>query len=101
MKNEETLILTDTVRARVITLAPRQGTGFHHHTEITDHMFCVSGEIVVRLKSPLEEIVLSPGNRCTVHPGRVHQVMNNLETACSEYLLLQGAGRYDFITEDV
>jgi len=100
MKNEEILILTDNVRARVLRLQPGQATAVHHHTEVTDHMVGISGEIVVHLKDPEEEIVLTPGKRCTIPPGRTHQVVNTLTDEVSEYLLIQGVGRYDFITAD-
>jgi len=100
MNNEEILILTDNARARVLRLQPGKATALHYHTEITDHMLGVSGEIVVHLKDPEEKIVLTPGKRCTIPPGRRHQVVNTLTDEISEYLLIQGVGRYDFITAD-
>lgn len=97
MKKEETLIQTENVRIRIIELRPAETAPFHHHTEITDNMFGVSGEIVVRLKNPDEEVLLTPGVRCKINAGRKHQVANKLDSSPSEYLLIQGVGRYDFI----
>lgn len=99
MKHEEIILRTENVRVRVIELHSAEYTPFHYHKEITDNMFGVSGEIRVRLKNPDEEILLTPGARCTIDPGRVHQVSNNLDSATSSYLLVQGVGTYDFITE--
>jgi len=97
MKNEETLIQTDNVRVRLIELQPGASTPYHSHTEVTDTMFGVSGETLVHMRAPDEEIRLAPGDRCTVETGRVHRVANALEDAPSKYLLIQGVGRYDFI----
>lgn len=97
MKKEETLIQTENVRVRIIELQPAEATPFHYHTEITDNMFGVSGEIVLRLKNPDEEVILIPGGRCKVNAGRIHQVANKLDSSSSAYLLIQGVGHYDFI----
>ena len=100
MKKEEVIIQTEEVRVRIIELQPAEITPLHHHTEITDNMFGVSGEIMVSIKNPEEKIILTPGSRCKVEPGRVHQVINCLKTEVSEYLLVQGVGKYDFIKKN-
>ncbi len=97
MKKEEIIIQTANVKVRVIELLPGEVAPLHHHTEITDTMFGLSGEIVVRMKNPEGQVLLTPGARCTVDAGRVHQVGNNLEAETSAYLLVQGVGQYDFI----
>ena len=100
MKKEELLIQTDNVKVRIIELLPEERTPFHHHTEITDNMFGISGKIAVEMKNPAEKIILHPGIHCKVEPGRKHQVRNCLATSTSKYLLIQGIGTYDFIKEN-
>ena len=100
MKKEEIIIQTGDVKVRIIELEAGESGPFHFHTEITDNMFGVSGEITVSMKNPLEHITLKPGVHCTIEPGRVHCVTNNLKNETSRYLLIQGVGTYDFIKEN-
>jgi mannose-6-phosphate isomerase-like protein (cupin superfamily) len=100
VKKEEILIQTDNVKVRLITLQPAEIAALHHHTDITDHMFGVSGEILVRMENPARTVTLTPGVRCSIDPGQVHQVINCLPNEQSEYLLIQGVGIYDFIRKD-
>ena len=100
MKNEDIIIQTGDVKVRVIELDHGESGPFHYHTEITDNMFGIAGEIVVSMKNPSEKVVLKPGIRCIIQPGRVHRVTNNLANETSRYLLVQGVGSYDFIKEN-
>lgn len=100
MKKEEIIIQTDDVKVRIIELQPGERGPFHFHTEITDNMFGMLGEIIVSMKDPVEKIILKPGVHCTIQPGRVHCVTNNRENETSKYLLVQGVGTYDFIREN-
>ena len=95
--NEEIILQTEDVKVRLITLQPGEGNAWHHHSEITDTMFGVAGKVVVRCADPEEEIILAPGVRCSVTPGRLHKVENLLVRETSRYLLIQGVGTYDFI----
>ena len=101
MKREEIIIQTENVKVRVIELQPAENAPFHFHTEITDNMFGISGEIIVSMKNPIEKVSLKPGVHCKIEPGRIHQVINNLKNENSKYLLVQGVGTYDFIKENV
>lgn len=101
MKKEEIILQTEDVKVRVIELQAGESGPFHFHTEITDNMFGVSGEITVSMKNPTERIILKPGVHCKIEPSRVHKVTNNLERETSKYLLVQGVGTYDFIKEKV
>ena len=92
---EQVIIKTRDVSVRIIELRPHEVADWHYHTEITDNMFCLTGKITIRLKEPDEELVLSPGQRCEVMKGRVHQVANGSEDI-ARYLLVQGIGNYDF-----
>jgi mannose-6-phosphate isomerase-like protein (cupin superfamily) len=95
MQESEVIAKTDDVRVRVMTLNPREIADWHYHTQVTDDFFCLSGNILVRMKELDEEIQLAPGQRCYVTKGRVHQLENQDSTEAS-YLLVQGIGRYDF-----
>ena len=95
MKESEVLIKTDTVRVRIMSLAPREIADWHYHTEVTDEIFCLTGQIIVRLKEPDEENELHPGGRCQIKTGRIHQ-LENMANEETTYLLIQGVGKYDF-----
>lgn len=115
--NQETILKTEDVLIRVMPLAPHESTLPHHHTEVTDTIVCLSGGVTVQLFPPCDSssalplaipseqkkaataaIFLAPGERYTIPPFTQHAVCNMLDAA-SEYLLIQGVGRYDFITE--
>ena len=92
---EQVIIKTKDVSVRIIEIRSHEVAARHYHTEITDNMFCLTGNITVRLREPNEELVLSPGQRCEVMKGRVHQVAN-AGADIARYLLVQGVGNYDF-----
>ncbi len=100
MKKEEIIIQTEDVKVRIIELLVGESGPFHFHTEITDNMFGISGEIIVSMKNPTGKIILKPGVHCKIEPGRVHCVSNNHNSETSKYLLVQGVGVYDFIKEN-
>jgi hypothetical protein len=56
---EEILIKTENALVRVVELGPGE-----------------VARMYVRMKSPDEESLLLPGQRCTVAQGRIHQVVN-------------------------
>ncbi len=100
MAHEETILQTADVNVRLVTLGPGEGNPWHHHSEITDTIFGVSGSVAVRCAEPEEQLVLAPGVRFSVTPGRIHRVENQLAKQSSQYLLIQGVGSYDFIRRD-
>lgn len=95
MKEVESIFNTDSVRARVMSLAPREVAEWHYHSEVTDDITCLAGVILVRMKEPDEEIQLTPGKRCQIKARRAHQ-LENLQFDEAGYLLVQGVGKYDF-----
>ena len=95
MKEIESIFATDSVRVRVMSLAPREIAEWHYHSEVTDDITCLAGAILVRMKEPDEEARLSPGARWQIRARRVHQ-LENLGDAEASYLLAQGVGKYDF-----
>lgn len=100
MKPPETLLQTDDVRVRIMTLAPGQKTARHHHSEVTDKMVCLAGEIAVICHSPEATTRLVAGEYCTVEKGHSHRVANLSVETPARYLLVQGVGRYDFIVDE-
>ena len=99
MKESEVIVKTDNVRVRIMSLATREIADWHYHTQVTDDIFCLTGTILVRMKNPDEEVQLSPGQRCQIKIGRVHQ-LENLDNNEVNYLLVQGIGKYDFNVVD-
>ena len=95
MKATEVIAQTDTIRIRTMMLSPREISDWHYHTQVTDHIFCLTGTILVRMRNPEKEVRLTPGERCIVEIQRIHQV-ENLEDFEASYLLIQGIGKYDF-----
>jgi len=100
----EVIAETPALRVVLMTLAPNEATPWHHHTEIADTTFALTGQVRVELQGPpgplgedkIELRELAPGVPCRVEAGRVHRVVNAGEERCS-YLLVQGLGRYDFL----
>ena len=94
---EEVLVKTENVSVRILELEPGGALPWHNHSEVTDYIFALDGEIEVQLRSPDEKVALAPGQRCDVSTGRVHRVVN-LCNRKTKYLLIQGVGKYDFNT---
>ncbi|WP_300157377.1 cupin domain-containing protein [Solidesulfovibrio sp.] len=92
---KETILATAEAKVTLMTLDPGQGIPPHRHGAVTDHTFCLSGTAAVVLSDPEETLLLSPGDRATVPPGRVHEVANRGD-APAQLLLVQGPGAYDF-----
>ena len=95
MKETEVILKTDDIRVRIMSLAPREITDWHYHTQVTDHIFSLTGTIIVRMQNPDSEIRLAPGERSLVETGRIHRLENGVDFEAS-YLLIQGVGKYDF-----
>jgi len=100
MQESEVIVKTDNVRVRTMSLAAREIADWHYHTQVTDDIFCLTGTILVRMRNPDEEVRLSPGQRCQIKIGRVHQ-LENLDDNEATYLLVQGIGKYDFNVVDL
>lgn len=93
--NNQDIIRTDNVLVRVMKLAKDASTGWHYHTEVSDHFVCLNGVVQVEARNPDELVILHPGQRAEIKPPQVHRVINT-HTDKSEYLLIQGVGIYDF-----
>lgn len=92
----EHLIRTENVSVRVMELEEGGATSWHYHSEVSDYFVCLSGKVRVESDGADKIFELCPGQRTEVPVQRVHRVVN-LYKGKSEYLLVQGVGRYDFI----
>ena len=99
MSQADSLIETSDVRVRVMILPGGGKTAFHHHSEVTDHIICLSGVIRVCIRKPERAIRLDPGELFTVRANCIHQVANFDDQTPARYLLVQGVGTYDFIVD--
>jgi quercetin dioxygenase-like cupin family protein len=101
MGDNRSIIETDRVRVRIMSLAEAEELPFHYHSEVTDNFFCLAGEVVVTARQPEQVWQLGPGAHCEVAAPRPHSVRNASPDAPASYLLVQGVGRYDFKQVDV
>jgi quercetin dioxygenase-like cupin family protein len=92
----EWIARTEDVMVRVNTLAPGQGTPWHHHSVVNDDVFCLEDAVEVGLRGPEETVTLRPGQRQRIPAGRVHRVLNR-SVLPVRYLLIQATGPYDFL----
>jgi mannose-6-phosphate isomerase-like protein (cupin superfamily) len=93
--NERVIFETADVLVRQLSLEPLGSTPWHFHSEVVDHIYCLSGSIDVYCQNPDDHFPLKVGESCRVGIRRTHRVLNkNNESAV--YLLVQGVGKYDF-----
>jgi quercetin dioxygenase-like cupin family protein len=83
------------IRAMEITLAPRFDTPEHHHSEVEEICYCLSGELTV-VSSGESPLTLLPGQRKRLASGLPHQLRNRTESPC-RFLLIHGVGKFDFV----
>jgi quercetin dioxygenase-like cupin family protein len=95
----ETVLKTEQVLARVFTLVPGDKIPWHLHRLSSDHYFVLRGKLTIETDLPHDKVVLSAGDRYRVDPGTHHRVSNETQDTVS-FLLLQGAGGYDWIKVD-
>ena len=95
----KTRVIAQTPGLRVVeyVLQPGETLPWHHHSEVTDRFYCLEGLIGVELRTPAQNLLLHPGESCSVAPGIVHR-SGNAAAGVSRYLLVQGVGHYDFVT---
>jgi mannose-6-phosphate isomerase-like protein (cupin superfamily) len=97
VKNIEIVAAGKDVQARVYTLAPGEVIPWHSHSEIADHFFVLDGELTVETRAPDDHRTLSIGQRYQINARHAHQTSNRGTRDC-RFLLVQGVGRYDFLT---
>jgi len=87
------------VLVREYVLGPGQFVPWHHHTQVTDHYYCLEGNVLVETRAPATRRELAPGGSSIVTPPIAHHVSNLSEEPC-RFLLIQGVGKYDFVKEE-
>ena len=91
----EDLVLEESTRVALITLAAGEESPWHHHSAVTEQVVCVSGKITLKLAPSSMPVILSSGQRRQILPGVKHSLSNS-ERFASTYLLVQ-QGAYDFV----
>jgi quercetin dioxygenase-like cupin family protein len=98
MDEREDLIMQTDARVAVIELASGKQSPWHHHSQLTETVFCLLGSIDVETADPATAFELQIGERCQLAPFVVHRLVNH-HRAPARYLLVQN-GPYDFIDSD-
>jgi quercetin dioxygenase-like cupin family protein len=97
-EKRETIAEAPGLRIRRLRLAAGQSVPWHHHSNITDTFFCMTGRVVVEMRDPKAQRVLDPGQMFAVPPGVVHFVHGEGFGACA-FMVVQGIGVYDFVPD--
>ena len=95
-KTMKLLVQTADVRIVEYTLKPGDRHPWHHHSQVTDRVYCLDGLIGVETRQPAKKIVLRPGESCETPRDTIHRVSNEGDGA-GRYLLVQALGAYDYI----
>jgi quercetin dioxygenase-like cupin family protein len=96
VKQTKTIMADPLIRARLFTLAPQEVIPWHHHSEVTDHYFVLEGTLTVEARPANLCQKLTIGDHFQIRPSTDHTLANQDATDC-RFLLLQGAGKYDWI----
>ena len=86
----------DGFRISEIQLSPTQTVPWHTHTNVSDTFYVLEGAMRLFLQDPKEAVELKSGQIYQVAPGRPHLVTNAGERSMT-FLVLQGAGEYDYV----
>ena len=98
VKRVELIVKGTDVLVRLFTLAPKDVIPWHHHTESTDHYFVLSGILRITSRDPEADNVLASGEHWHITPGKAHRIQNGGSDDC-RFLLIQGVGKHDFISD--
>ena len=98
IESEEIIAKVKDLRALILTMGPGQCLSWHHHSEVTETIFCSEGPIQVETRDPEGERVLAPGEMMVITPGRSHKVSGISGGRC-KVLLILGVGNWDFIAD--
>ena len=98
IESEEFIAKVKDLRALILTMGPGQCLPWHHHSEVTETIFCSEGPIQVETRAPDEARILAPGDTIAITPGQPHRV-SGVDGGRCKFLIIQGVGNYDFIPE--
>src|SRR5215469_467554 len=79
-----------------LQLSPKQKVPWHTHTNVSDTVYVLEGQMRLFLQDPKEEVNLKPGEVYVVRAARPHLVTNG-GTKSLTFLVLQGVGEYDYV----
>ena len=89
----EVLLQTDNALVRRMHLGPLEQGEDHYHSEATEHVVCLVGELDVLIQDT--RTLLRAGQAISIPANESHQVNNRLDSP-AQYLLTQYGGAYDF-----
>ena len=87
------------VLVREYLLGPAESIPWHHHTQVSDHYYCLEGKVRIETRAPAARHELRPGQSASVKSPRPHHVSNPSNKVSCRFLLIQGVGKYDFVKE--
>lgn len=87
------------VLVREYVLGPGEFIPWHHHTQVTDHYYCLENTVLIETRAPHARRELHPGESAAVTPPTAHHASNPSGVPC-RFLLIQGVGEYDFVKEE-
>ena len=98
IEGREIIAKVENLRASILTVGLGQSVPWHHHSEVTDTVFCIEGPMQVETRSPDEKRILAPGDMTAITPGQPHRVSGVDGDRC-KFLIIQGVGDYDYVPE--
>ena len=98
IEDREIIAKVKNLRASILTVGPGQSVPWHHHSEVTDTVFCIEGPMQVETRSPDEKRILAPGDMTAIAPGQPHRVSGVDGDRC-KFLIIQGVGDYDYLPD--
>jgi len=84
MASREDLVLTDNARVAEIALSSGEESPWHTHSELVEHVFCLSGKIEVQCLEPDAVVELCPGEKVGIQPLRQQLVLMALKPILQE-----------------
>jgi quercetin dioxygenase-like cupin family protein len=98
IESRETVAKVDKLRASILTVGSGQCVPWHHHSEVTDTIFCIEGPMQVETRNPDAKRILIPGEMTVITPGQPHRV-SGVDAGRCKFFIIQGVGNYDFIPD--
>ena len=98
IESEEIIAKVKNLRALILTMGPGQCLSWHHHSEVTETIFCSEGPVQVKTRTPDGERILAPGEMMAIMPGQSHKVSGISGGRC-KVLLILGVGHWDIISD--
>ena len=94
MSERKDIVLTDNSRVSVILMEGKEYGEWHYHTELTEYVICIQGELKLDVSDSKNEI-MPLGKLIVIEAEVKHRTYNDTDQQ-AEYLLIQN-GKYDFI----